>query len=87
MAVVQGEGKVKTLEGRLEKLEKLAVAYGLSRESIPGTSLIRSLLPNAALGMGWCLSIGGAHMPKLHFYESTISKVLEEADKYFATIK
>ena len=77
---------MKSVEDRLEKLEKLAVSFDLSRESIPGTSLIRSLLPNT-LGIGWCLSIGGAHMPKLHFYESTISKVLEEGEKYFATLK
>jgi hypothetical protein len=83
--MVQGEGVkgVKFIEARIKALEKLAVVFEICNASIPGTSLVRSLLPNS-LGMGWCLSIGGLNSPKLHFYERDIPRAVKAAEKYFA---
>jgi hypothetical protein len=85
LATVQGEGVkgVKSIEARIKALEKLAVAFEICSASIPGTSLVRSLLPSS-LGMGWCLSIGGLNTPKLHFYERGIPGAVKAAERYFA---
>ena len=88
MAAIAGPYAVRpSIEARIEAVEKLAVELEISNACIPGTILSRSLLPNSELRMGWCLSIGGALMPKLHFYEFDIPSVVRAAERYFAEVK
>lgn len=64
------------------KLARLEDSFGIGYGSgaVPGTSLVRELLPeDQGGGIGWCLSIGRMGMPKCHFYSKSINGCLARA--------
>lgn len=65
------DARIKALETRWSKKEGWHV---------PGTMITRVLNPNA-LGMEWCLSVGGYGRVKAEFRDQTIEGCLRQAEK------
>ncbi len=65
--------KKPSLEKRIELLEAGEAS------AVPGTSLVRILLPEG--GFGWSLGLGHMAHPKKFYTGKTIAEVFEKAEK------